>query len=154
MLPMKRRNQPRSLALTLVCLECYGVVSFFHYFPWLLSYILVAIIFPIDFSLAYIRVLLGGAVAYEAAKAYEDHVAANGHPDSHAKAKEIFAGIAGAFIDREVESKGLDFIDKRKAKKAAEQHFDENVTEVNYIYENNNNYWSLSLYLWRNKFPD
>ena len=28
-------------------------------------------------------------LAYEAAKAYEDHVAANGKPDSHAKAKEI-----------------------------------------------------------------
>jgi hypothetical protein len=33
--------------------------------------------------------LIGGAAAYEAAKAYEDHVAANGKPDSHAKAKEI-----------------------------------------------------------------
>jgi len=87
--------------------------------------------------------LIGGAAAYEAAKAYEDHVAANGHPDSHAKAKEIFAGLAGAFIDREVETKGLDFIDKRRAKKAAEQHFDENVTEDTYIYEDNN--WSLSV---------
>jgi len=62
----------------------------------------------------------------QAAKSYEDHVAANGQPDSHAKAKEILcglsflcqegyshhvsytsAGLAGAFIDREVETKGV-----------------------------------------------
>jgi len=65
--------------------------------------------------------LIGGAAAYEAAKAYENHVAANGQPDSHAKAKELLAGFAGAFIDREVETKGLDFIDKQKAKRHAEQ---------------------------------
>ena len=71
----------------------------------------------------------------KAAKAYEDHVARNGQPDSHARAKEIMyvlvrcrvpvswvdiryyrAGLAGAFVDREVESKGLDFVDKERAK--------------------------------------
>ncbi|KAK5993710.1 Transcription factor lepE-like protein [Cladobotryum mycophilum] len=66
--------------------------------------------------------LLGGAAAYEAAKAYEDHVAKNGHPPSHAKAKEILAGFAGAFIDREVETKGLDWVDREKAKRHAEEH--------------------------------
>ena len=67
-------------------------------------------------------------LAYEAAKAYEDHVAANGKPDSHAKAKEILyacfslcpslvgtdhtdsAGFASAFIDREFETKGVSVI--------------------------------------------
>ena len=34
------------------------------------------------------------------------------------------AGFAGAFIDREVETKGLDFIDREKAKRQAEQHID------------------------------
>jgi hypothetical protein len=43
----------------------------------------------------------------QAAKAYEDHVAKNGQPDSHAKAKEIIAGFAGAFIDREFETRGV-----------------------------------------------
>jgi hypothetical protein len=61
----------------------------------------------------------------QAAKAYEDHCAQNGKPDSHAKAKEILyvlfcvcqgdmythlrysAGFAGAFVDREVETKGV-----------------------------------------------
>ena len=28
--------------------------------------------------------LIAGAAAYEAAKAYENHVAKNGHPDNHA----------------------------------------------------------------------
>lgn len=60
----------------------------------------------------------------QAAKAYEDHVAANGRPDSHAKAKEIAyalfisvnticahrprsAGFAGAFVDKEFETHGV-----------------------------------------------
>ena len=30
-----------------------------------------------------------GAASYEAAKAYENHVAENGEPESHARAKEI-----------------------------------------------------------------
>lgn len=34
------------------------------------------------------------------------------------------AGFAGAFVDREVESKGLDFIDKEKAKRQAREHID------------------------------
>ncbi|KAI9508866.1 hypothetical protein F5148DRAFT_963608, partial [Russula earlei] len=60
--------------------------------------------------------LIAGAASFAAAKAYEDHAAKNGKPDSHAKAKELIAGFAGAFIDRIVETKGLDFIDKEKAK--------------------------------------
>lgn len=35
------------------------------------------------------------------------------------------AGFAGAFIDREVETKGLDFIDREKAKRQSQQHIDE-----------------------------
>ena len=52
----------------------------------------------------------------QAAKAYERHCAENGQPASHAEAKELLAGFAGAFIDREVETKGLDFVDREKAK--------------------------------------
>ncbi|KAK2818395.1 hypothetical protein FQN49_007944 [Arthroderma sp. PD_2] len=85
--------------------------------------------------------LIAGAAAYEAAKAYENRVQENGKaavflsdireeeannvlgkPDSHAKAKEILAGFAGAFIDRTVETKGLDFIDKEKAHRQAQEH--------------------------------
>ena len=43
----------------------------------------------------------------QAAKAYEKHCAENGKPASHAKAKEIMAGFAGAFVDRMVETKGV-----------------------------------------------
>lgn len=60
--------------------------------------------------------LIAGAAAFEAAKAYEDHKAKNGEPDNHATAKELLAGFAGAFIDREFETKGLDYLDKQKAK--------------------------------------
>lgn len=87
--------------------------------------------------------LIGGAAAYEAMKAYEEHQEKNGSfdllsspmiqstnilsgkPDSHAQAKEILAGLAGAFIDREVETKGLDFVDREKAKYHARQQLEE-----------------------------
>ncbi|EEU34721.1 uncharacterized protein NECHADRAFT_29592, partial [Fusarium vanettenii 77-13-4] len=69
--------------------------------------------------------LLGGAAAFEAAKAYEDHVSRNGHPDSHARAKEILAGAIGAFVDREVETKGLDYVDREKAKRHAQRQAEE-----------------------------
>ncbi|KGO73299.1 Protein of unknown function DUF3759 [Penicillium italicum] len=69
-----------------------------------------------------IHELIAGAASYEAAKAYENHVAQNGEPDSHAKAKEILSGFAGAFVDREVETRGLDFFDRERAKyQASEQ---------------------------------
>lgn len=40
-------------------------------------------------------------------------------------AKELMAGFAGAFIDREVESKGLDFVDREKAKYHARQQIEQ-----------------------------
>ncbi|CEJ61204.1 Putative CipC1 protein, concanamycin induced protein C [Penicillium brasilianum] len=69
--------------------------------------------------------LIGGAAAYEAMKAYEDHEARNGKIDNHAKAKEVVAGLIGAFVDREVETKGLDFIDREKAKHHARERAEE-----------------------------
>ncbi|KZT66023.1 CipC protein [Daedalea quercina L-15889] len=63
--------------------------------------------------------LIAAAASYEAAKAYEKHTAANGKPPSHAEAKELLAGVAGAFVDRIAETKGLDFIDREKAKRQA-----------------------------------
>ncbi|KAJ3568514.1 hypothetical protein NP233_g5659 [Leucocoprinus birnbaumii] len=71
--------------------------------------------------------LLGGAVAYEAAKAYEDHRARNGTPDSHAKAKEIMAGIVGGLVDREFEDKGLNWLEKEEVKRHARAHVDDYV---------------------------
>ncbi|KAI9433248.1 hypothetical protein BJY52DRAFT_1337902, partial [Lactarius psammicola] len=71
--------------------------------------------------------VIAGAAAYEAAKAYNEHCERNGNPSSHAKAKEIFAGLAGVAVDRLVETKGLDFIDKQKAKRRAEEHAEEKI---------------------------
>ncbi|KAF5551407.1 phosphoglycerate mutase family [Fusarium mexicanum] len=65
--------------------------------------------------------IIGGAAAFEAAKAYEDHVAKNGRPDSHAKAKEFLVGAVGAFVEHEFETKGLDFYDKEQAKRHGER---------------------------------
>ncbi|KAF8314719.1 hypothetical protein DL93DRAFT_2079858 [Clavulina sp. PMI_390] len=73
--------------------------------------------------------LIAGAAAFEAAKKYNEHVAQNGAPPSHAKAKELLAGFAGAFVDRMVETKGLDFIDKQKAKHQAQEHANEALVE-------------------------
>lgn len=86
--------------------------------------------------------LIGGAAAFEAMKAYEDHEARNGtsiivspsdsnYPltytltvgkiENHARAKEVVAGLIGAFVDREVETKGLDFVDREKVKHHARE---------------------------------
>ncbi|PBP16096.1 hypothetical protein BUE80_DR013213 [Diplocarpon rosae] len=73
--------------------------------------------------------LIGGAAAFEAAKAYEDHIRKNGKPTSHAEAKEILAGLAGAFIDREFETRGLDTIDRERAKHDAHKRLNEQVQQ-------------------------
>ncbi|EUC63355.1 concanamycin induced protein C CipC1 protein, putative [Rhizoctonia solani AG-3 Rhs1AP] len=77
--------------------------------------------------------LIAGAAAYEAAKAYENHVAENGQPPDHAKAKEILAGITSAFVDREVESKGLDYIDRERAKRHAQEQAEQGLAEQGYF---------------------
>jgi len=74
--------------------------------------------------------LLAGAASFEAAREYEKHVEKNGQPVNHAVAKELLAGFTGAFIDREVETRGLDYIDREKAKhharERAERAYDQN----------------------------
>ncbi|KAL2831427.1 hypothetical protein BDW59DRAFT_140161 [Aspergillus cavernicola] len=69
--------------------------------------------------------LIAGAASFEAMKAYENHVSQNGPPPTHQRAKELLAGFAGAFIDREVETKGLDFVDREKAKRHAHEQLSE-----------------------------
>ncbi|KAH7914327.1 hypothetical protein BJ138DRAFT_1098741 [Hygrophoropsis aurantiaca] len=77
--------------------------------------------------------LLAGAAAYEAAKAWENKRASEGIPDDHAKAKEFLAAVSGAFIDRMVETKGLDKYDeiRAKAKAKSAEHY-EDVVAVEY----------------------
>ncbi|KAJ7773260.1 hypothetical protein B0H16DRAFT_143319 [Mycena metata] len=75
--------------------------------------------------------LLAGAASFAAAREYEKHCEKNGKPASHAEAKELLSAFAGAFIDKEVESHGLDFVDKEKAKYDAHKRASE-VVAVDY----------------------
>jgi hypothetical protein len=56
---------------------------------------------------------------YLALKAYEDHVRRTGEQVSHPMMKEMLAAIAAAEVDKLFESKGLDFLDREKAKQRA-----------------------------------
>ncbi|KAG9028434.1 hypothetical protein FRB95_006512 [Tulasnella sp. JGI-2019a] len=69
--------------------------------------------------------LIAAAASYEAAKAFEKHEEEHGKPVSHEKAKELLAGISGAFVDHIVETKGLDFVDREKAKRDARKQVEE-----------------------------
>lgn len=57
---------------------------------------------------------------------FEDRQRKEGKPVSHSFAKEAIAGIAGAEVDKLFESKGLNFLDKEKAKHHAKEHATEN----------------------------
>eukprot|EP00271_Cylindrocystis_brebissonii_P011830 TRINITY_DN29799_c0_g1_i1.p1 TRINITY_DN29799_c0_g1~~TRINITY_DN29799_c0_g1_i1.p1 ORF type:complete len:115 (-),score=28.87 TRINITY_DN29799_c0_g1_i1:285-629(-) len=63
--------------------------------------------------------MIAGAAGFSAMRAYEQHEAANGKPQSYALFKEILAGFAAAEVDKMVESKGLDWIDSALAKRKA-----------------------------------
>lgn len=52
-----------------------------------------------------------------------------GQVDDHAKAKEIIAGLVGAFVDHEVETKGLDFVDREEAKRHGQDHAERQLAE-------------------------
>jgi len=89
--------------------------------------------------------LIAGAAAYEAAKAFENHQATNGKPQSHAEAKAIAyvvtppiafvagcrhekltrtsqrAGAISAFLTHEVSTKGLDWWDESQKEKVQHQ---------------------------------
>ncbi|KAI8090916.1 uncharacterized protein B0P05DRAFT_527951 [Gilbertella persicaria] len=65
--------------------------------------------------------VIAAAASYEAVKAYNAHCEKNGKPNDHAKAMEILAGFAGGALDKLIETKGLDYLDKQKAKRHAEE---------------------------------
>ncbi|KAJ7165039.1 hypothetical protein C8R46DRAFT_1075204 [Mycena filopes] len=65
--------------------------------------------------------LIAAAASYEAARAYEKHCEKNGKPASHDEAKALLAGLTGGFVDRMIETKGLDGIDAAKAKHDAHE---------------------------------
>ncbi|KAF9645352.1 hypothetical protein BDM02DRAFT_3189799 [Thelephora ganbajun] len=65
--------------------------------------------------------LLSGAAAFAAADEYEEHVSRNGKPADHTLAKELLAGFTGAYIDKKFETRGLDYLDREKAKYEAKK---------------------------------
>ncbi|KAI6165804.1 hypothetical protein EDD17DRAFT_186818 [Pisolithus thermaeus] len=73
--------------------------------------------------------LIAAAASYEAAKAYEHHVAKNGKPVNHQKAVELVAALTGAFVDRIAETKGMDELDKQRAKHDAHKRAQEALQE-------------------------
>ncbi|KAL5483109.1 hypothetical protein ACEPAI_8338 [Sanghuangporus weigelae] len=64
---------------------------------------------------------IAAAAGFAAMHAYESHLRATGQPVSHGKMKEILAAIAAAEVDKLAETKGLDWVDRHRAKKLAEQ---------------------------------
>ncbi|KAH8797053.1 hypothetical protein F5882DRAFT_287482, partial [Hyaloscypha sp. PMI_1271] len=64
---------------------------------------------------------LAGAASFGAFKMFEDRQRKEGKPVSHQFAKELLVGLAGAEVDKLAETKGMDFIDREKAKHHAKQ---------------------------------
>lgn len=62
-------------------------------------------------------------------KAWESKQRKSGQPVEHAKAKELLAAAVGFELDSLAESKGADFVERKKiehqAHKQAEQYYDE-----------------------------
>ncbi|KAI1358783.1 hypothetical protein F5Y08DRAFT_345351 [Xylaria arbuscula] len=65
--------------------------------------------------------LVAGGAAFEAMKLFEDRQRSEGKTVSHGFAKEMLAGIAGAEVDKLFETKGLDALDREKAKHQAKR---------------------------------
>jgi len=72
---------------------------------------------------------LAGAASFGAFKVFEDRQRSEGKPVAHQFAKEMLVGLAGAEIDKLVETKGMDEFDKveanRHAKEQVESMYDE-----------------------------
>ncbi|KAF7730411.1 hypothetical protein EC973_002217 [Apophysomyces ossiformis] len=65
--------------------------------------------------------LLAGAAAFEAMRLYNKKKEEEGEAVDHATAKEFLAAFTGATVDRLVETKGLDWLDREKAKHQAKE---------------------------------
>ncbi|EPQ25833.1 uncharacterized protein PFL1_06508 [Pseudozyma flocculosa PF-1] len=72
---------------------------------------------------------VGFGAGFVAMREYEKRQEAQGERPKHEFAKEMIAGIAGAEVDKLFETKGLDFLDREKAKhharEQAERIYDE-----------------------------
>ncbi|THV65771.1 hypothetical protein D6D19_08426 [Aureobasidium pullulans] len=66
--------------------------------------------------------ILAGGASFAAMHAFEERQRKEGKPVNHEFAKELIASFAGAEVDKLVETKGLDYVDKEKAKHQAKQN--------------------------------
>jgi len=64
---------------------------------------------------------VGSAAAFEAMHLFENQQRKEGKTVSHGVAKELLAAAAGFEVDRLVETKGLDFVDRERAKHQAKE---------------------------------
>ncbi|CAD6563608.1 MAG: hypothetical protein TREMPRED_000010 [Tremellales sp. Tagirdzhanova-0007] len=71
---------------------------------------------------AFSHELIAGAASFAAMREYEKHEERNGKPENYEFAKELIAGIAGAEVDKLIESKGLNEVDALRAKHEAKQN--------------------------------
>ncbi|KAL0091260.1 hypothetical protein J3Q64DRAFT_1709926 [Phycomyces blakesleeanus] len=66
--------------------------------------------------------LLAAAAGFGAMRAYNKNKAEKeGEEDDHHLAKELLAGLAAAAVDNLAESKGMDWLDREKAKHQAKE---------------------------------
>ncbi|BFZ62902.1 hypothetical protein YB2330_004012 [Saitoella coloradoensis] len=70
-------------------------------------------------ELTFLAPAIAAAAGFEAMKAYENHLRNQGGPVSHPVMKELLASFAAAEVDKLVETKGLDYIDRERAKRQA-----------------------------------
>ncbi|KAG7291975.1 hypothetical protein NEMBOFW57_002004 [Staphylotrichum longicolle] len=72
---------------------------------------------------------IGSAAAFEGMRLWEQNQRREGNVVDHGTAKELLAAAVGFEVDKLVETKGLDFVDreqaKRHARKQAERMYDE-----------------------------
>lgn len=64
---------------------------------------------------------MAGGAAFEAMKLWEDRQRKSGEVVKHGFAKEMLAGLAAAEVDKLAETKGMDYLDREKAKHHAKQ---------------------------------
>ena len=64
--------------------------------------------------------LLAGAAGFEAMRMYEHHREREGIPEHHELAKELLAGFAAAEIDKHFERGHYGHLDRREARRLAE----------------------------------
>jgi hypothetical protein len=65
--------------------------------------------------------LIAGVAGFEAMRVYQKHREAEGIAGHHELGKELLAGFAAAECDKLFETKGLDFLDREQARRAAKE---------------------------------